>query len=698
VIAWLSYATVALWFLAPLPWMLLPRDEFVPVNPVFLLISTVVFVLAGGALGAVLGLTVSIAMPGLLRRSAAQSGAVCRAVATGSVIAVTGVNALINRTPTDPIVYLFVVYPVLLIAVIAAILGSRRRIWLDLSSPWRASLIVVSAPWIAGSMASDRSLASTVALGAVPVVLVVLGSAALPRFDMSLSRRTVLAFVLVALTFLVSFQLHQGPRVLPSRVAASARSGAPTIILIVLDTVRADHLSLYGYDRETTPNLQHFSLGATVYRNASSSGDMTLPSHGSLFTGLYPSRHGAYLTDDYPVTSDPDKEALAQIVNMVANPLADEFDTMAEILQGCGYRTFGIISNYGILHPDFGLAQGFDYFDYRVPEDRETSPRSYFVHSALHGIYKRLVYSSAPPRQTRSAEEITDAILERLPDAQSSENPFFLFVNYMDAHWPYLPPPPYDNLFPGKQEIFSDEDYGSVYDNVVYGGRELPAPARSHLVSQYDGAIAYLDNSLARLFDNLKDAGLYDSSMIIVTSDHGEAFGERNVIGHAVSVHQDQISVPLIIKYPGQTTGSVVNSPANGVDLLPTVLDVVGHTTDAKVQGRSLAEFEEKTGSVFSESFPWYLTLRAKRFDSLQRAVTSTRFKLIRSDNGERELYDLKADPLETTNVYELHRDIAADLEERLNTAFLDTPQKRRPKQSPSPEALERLRSLGYIQ
>ncbi|NIO20031.1 MAG: sulfatase-like hydrolase/transferase, partial [Candidatus Aenigmarchaeota archaeon] len=166
--------------------------------------------------------------------------------------------------------------------------------------------------------------------------------------------------------------------------------------------------------------------------------------------------------------------------------------------------------------------------------------------------------------------------------------PFFLFINYMDAHWPYIPPRPFDKLYPGKIKRFTTERYGSLINVVLQQKRKMTKQEYSHLLSQYDGAITYIDFHIAKLTERLKKLGKYQNSIIIITSDHGEAFGERDLIGHGVSVYQDQIHIPLIIKYPNSREKAIVNKLVSLVDLMPTLLTVLDYEIPARNQGQSL--------------------------------------------------------------------------------------------------------------
>ncbi|MBI3666425.1 MAG: sulfatase-like hydrolase/transferase, partial [Acidobacteria bacterium] len=218
---------------------------------------------------------------------------------------------------------------------------------------------------------------------------------------------------------------------------------------------------------------------------------------------------------------------------------------------------------------------------------------------------------------------------------------------------------------------------------------------------QYDGGIAHLDFHLENLFHRLKELGLYQNSLIIITSDHGEAFGDRNLCNHGgISVYQDLVHIPLLIRYPQSGRKEVADEPVSLVDIMPTVLDVLGMEVPKDLDGRSLQKPDSgRSRLVISECFPGKRLLSwHPRFRRVERALVAGSWKFIHSTAGKRELYDLSKDPDETRNLYTADDGASKDLEARLNQ-WLQTV----PPETPAPfklnkEALERLRSLGYIQ
>ena len=465
----------------------------------------------------------------------------------------------------------------------------------------------------------------------------------------------------------------------------AAASHGPNIVLITMDTVRADHLSLYGYDRDTTPGLRNLAETATIYNRAIASGPWTLPSHASMFTGMYSSTHGAHGYRDRP-----------------GPPLSLDFDTLAEVLAGAGLATIGVVSNLVLLTHSHQLNQGFEYWDERRPTPLTPAPpRTFTLQKATHTLISHVLPPPAIRVEFRDAKTVSNAALTILERLRVQQSRFFLFVNYMDAHWPYIPPPPYDTMFPTKDETFTDSQYYALSADTMKLERTPSIRERLHLLSQYDGGIAYIDAQIARLVTRLKEMTLFDNSLIIITSDHGEAFGERNLLGHASSVYQDQIHIPLLIKFPYQHAGRVVEEFVSVVDLMPTVLEMLNIPAPDGVQGKSLLTPGDLSSRiVITQSFPLHFRKgQHPRLDSVHHAVFLDSMKLIESTTGKREFYDLSNDPNESSDLYDPANKQATMLKKKLDS-WLSTSERRKTKGAVKldKQTLDRLRSLGYIQ
>lgn len=548
--------------------------------------------------------------------------------------------------------------------------------------------LLLAVPWAAAA-APPGGLHRRVLLGGAALVLVLGVSALLGRLwgradgrGGLWSRRSLAAVAAIALLGSLGSFREERPEIREvTRVLPAPDPSRPNVVLVVMDTVRADHLSLYGYGRRTSPSLEALAKHATLYENAISAGSMTLSTHASIFTGLYPRRHGAH----YDLPRYPG-----------GRRLPDRFPTLAEILSRHGYVSLGVAANYGYLGPGFGLDRGFDYYDSRTATPLLRSTMPFTLRDGATDILGRFLPPCARDRTTRRAADV-DAEAFQLVDRYRGR-PFFLFLNYMDAHSPYCPPPPYDTLFPGKLDRFSNRDYVKLEADVLSGRRQVPAAVRADLVSQYDGGIAYLDHEIGRLVDRLRKRGLLDSTLLIVTADHGEAFGERSLIEHGVSVYQNQVHVPLLIHFPGEARGRVVRADVSSVDLLPTVLDVAGIRTPAGLSGVSLRDGAAlRDRDVIAESYPnGYLVRYSPRFRRVSRAILRGPLKLIVTTAGRSSLFDLSRDPDEAHDLLREGRKAPA-LRAQLARWLAHT----KPSANPAaldPATLQRLRELGYVE
>jgi arylsulfatase A-like enzyme len=498
-----------------------------------------------------------------------------------------------------------------------------------------------------------------------------------PRAALALPVASCLVVVATALTGGTSRMDVQAPP------GAPPAAKVPNVLLITLDTVRADHVSVYGYRRDTTPNLRRLATTcATVYSRAIASSNWTLPSHASLFTGQTPRRHGAVST--------------ARLF-----PIASTSSTLAELLAARGYRTAGIAANWALLAPAFGFGRGFSSYECLELEDFWTlSGKAYLLRERVRALTARLASPFHRHRQFAPADEVNARAIPFLGAASRDRRPFFLFLNYMDAHAPYLPPAPFDSRFGRPERALDWPEYQRVRDAVTHGHeRRLTAREAADLTDQYDGAITYLDDRIEVLLRTLKSLGLFDDTLIVITSDHGEAFGESSVVGHGVSLFQHQVHVPLIVKYPHSTTAAESDVLASSIDILPTVLDTIGADVPPAVHGVSLRLLPARGGRwIASES-------DRPRGDATARgdagpaevAIFWDHLKRITGVGGVDELFDLSSDPGERAAATASGPDAAA-WQARLS-AYLADESGPVPVARPAvdPATLERLKALGYI-
>jgi len=459
----------------------------------------------------------------------------------------------------------------------------------------------------------------------------------------------------------------------------------PNVVLIVMDTVRADHTSVYGYDRDTTPFLRELAKEATLYTRAFAVSDFTLPTHASMFTGLYPRTHGAY----YAPPNYPN-----------GLPLSQRFTTMAEVLQANGYRAAGIVANAGYLSTSMGFSQGFELFDSRLPERVAAPSRSPYLRRRVHELLDRFVSTADFEPTTRRAQEINH---EAETFLNQVDGPFFLFLNYMDAHNPYAPPSPFDRQYPcSYPTIERAERARAAMEPVLTGKRDLLPEERTCIASGYDGAITYLDSQIRELIGSLRKRGLYENTLLMITSDHGEALGTRNQLGHGgVSVYQNEVNIPLLVKYPGVNPEARVNAEASQVDLLPTVLEAASIAEPAGLQGISLRKIEKDTSRfIVSVSYPepWLSALN-RQYARVEMAVIRGDEKLIESSLGKRELFDLSRDINEEHNLYKENDPGVLALSRMLQDWMRTVPPAASEKHgSIDSSTVERLKSLGYAQ
>jgi len=434
---------------------------------------------------------------------------------------------------------------------------------------------------------------------------------------------------------------------------ATARASAhPNVVLIVMDTARADHLSVYGYQRDTTPNLKKLAADGTVYQQAISAADVTLTSHASIFSGLYASWHGAYC--------QPPSAGYGRPLGPVP--------TIAEVLAHNGYHTMGVAANL-YLRSAFGLQRGFQHFRIPRPVPVLSAESWYMLRNGMRRVIGLFIDTAQFDRLYARADGVNREFFAMLRQTGGVQAPFFAFFNYMDAHFPYLPPTPFDRLFPGKDRNITQADLTAIQYAVANGQRRLPPLYTRHSISQYDGGIAYADSQIGRLVDWLKRENLYDNTLIVVTADHGEAFGEGGFFQHGNSLHSNLLHVGLVVKYPHSAHTGVIGTPVSLIDIFPTVMKVTGVEPPRGLQGRDLLDPEATAPrNLFSESFPCPVAQGPGcPSGCLMRTVVSWPNKFIFSSNGRSQVYQLDQDPNETHNLFGMLHHTALTLAAQLN-------------------------------
>jgi arylsulfatase A-like enzyme len=392
------------------------------------------------------------------------------------------------------------------------------------------------------------------------------------------------------------------------------RSSVPAIrhvVLISLDTCRADYLSCYGYAQPTTPHIDALARQGYLFSHAMTPIPMTLPAHASMLTGTIPPHHGKH--ENMDVYFDPSHV------------------TLAVLLKAKGYRTGGFVGAQ-VLNAKLGLDRGFDTYGDRFNQ------------------------------KERRAEEVNRAAFAWLE--KQKDSPVFLFLHYYDPHDAYEPPEPF-------AATFKD--------------------------SPYAGEIAYTDHCIGQVIAKLKSLGMYESSLIIVTSDHGEMLGEHGENTHMFFIYQSALMVPMVFKLPGSNTAQRIDCLASIIDIVPTVCDLVNIDPPAGIQGMNLAQYFSNTPPQPEDRHFYCESFYPTKFgaDSLF-GLMSKRWKYIQTTRPE--LYDLQKDPGELTNLVEVLPQRARVLKDRLAQILAQTVRQEKARAEAPLDAvlLNHLRSLGY--
>ncbi len=426
------------------------------------------------------------------------------------------------------------------------------------------------------------------------------------------------------------------------------------VVLITLDTLRADHLGVYGYYRSTSPNLDRFAEESVLFERAIAPTGTSLPSHVSLMTSTLTVRHG--VKTNYDV-------------------LAEEgLWTLAEIFRNRGWQTAAFVSS-AVMKSHTGIDKGFDLYD-------------------------------EPEGDQRRADAVTDAALEWL--RAQPERPFFLWLHYFDPHAPYDAPGPFDGSFgagDGLKELLVRRGVEVGEGKKVQGFRgqwigSLEEIARH--VDDYDEEIRFLDQELGRLFTGLDERGLWDGSTVVVTSDHGEGLGQHARMEHATIFHE-QLWIPLMIKLPSsRDSGHRVKAPVGLVDIPPTLLTLCGielaNEEAAQFQGVNILQPELGQRQIFSERE----NRETPEWESGERwALTGRRWKYfhVKGPAGERdELYDLSSDPHELEDLATGRPRLTRYFRAQLGTILTQEEAVPGERSDLPEEVIKELRSLGYLE
>jgi arylsulfatase A-like enzyme len=401
-----------------------------------------------------------------------------------------------------------------------------------------------------------------------------------------------------------------------------APDGRPNILLLVLDTVRSINLSIQGYARPTSPALEKLSAEGVLFENAMATSSWTLPSHGGMFTGRY-----AYeLTADWEV------------------PLDEEYRTLAEELKQQGYLTGGFAANAAYVNRNYGLNQGFDHF-----RDFDISLGEILVSSKLgrdltSARWFRRISGYHDFLGRKSAADVVEEFLGWV--GRDSTRPFFGFLNFFDAHEPYLPPEPYAAAFASSNTVRNNLEMLHLQHRAERLHKtDMTAAEVQREVDAYDAGIAYIDAQIDRMVRALAARGLLENTIVIVTSDHGEHFGEHGFFEHGNTLYQPVIHVPLVILGPGVPKDRRIETPVSLRDLPVTSLDLAG-LGQSGFPGRSLRSTWEGAPAD-ARLFASLRTVGGAELVSIREGD----HYLVKRPNKKPMLFDLSTDPGETRDL-----------------------------------------------
>ena len=423
----------------------------------------------------------------------------------------------------------------------------------------------------------------------------------------------------------------------------------PSVLLITIDTARVDHLSVYGYARDTTPVLRDFATQGVRFDTAYAPSATTAPTHASLFTSLYPPTHR---------------------VLMNGNRLEDRHETLAEILGAAGWVSGAVVSSY-VLDPKFNYGQGFENWDADFSQamvpDGVTAWEGERIEEKFYG----------------RADDTTRRAIAQLEEYAGGDSPFFLFVHYYDPHDPYQPPPEFAMRLPPRSVAAMDQT-----------------------LARYDAELAFTDAEIGRLLEALDDLGLSHNTIVVVVGDHGEGLMTHGHMNHGVQIYEEAVRVPLLIRWPsGIPGGQVVAEATEIVDLAPTLIELTGASAvPDSFDGKSLAPrlrgeegpLKDRPVWLYRRPYPGSMVSRTWAKGE-QFGVREGRWKyIVGPDEGTEQLFDLYQDPGEEINVRDQHPGIVRELSGKLEAWRRDHTRESSSEIAVAPEDRRRLEALGY--
>ncbi len=436
---------------------------------------------------------------------------------------------------------------------------------------------------------------------------------------------------------------------LPACGGGEPAAPRPNVLWIVWDTVRADRLGVYGYQRPTTPNLDAWARDARVYDDCISPGSWTVPSHASMFTGLLPSEHGAEHGSEW---------------------LDDKLVTIAELLRDSGYQTFSWTANPHISREE-NSTQGFETQQH--PWDKPVEERAREIYESKLATFpadseqrRRGERQANSAWVLKAAGELAQEGLSSWLNQRDAKRPYFAFLNYMEAHRPLISARRHREAVMAPEQVEAsynaEIDWNSTW-GYCFGLVDVPDESLELLSGSYDAGIHELDSLFGDLMRALEAQGALENTIVVLTADHGDHLSEHHLLDHQYSVAQVLVRVPLIVKYPPRFAPGRESRPVMSMDLFPTLLELAGVEAPRVGVGhaRSLLDPAERRARITQYTKPYERPLISTRklypnhdissFERGRVAIVDKPWKLVQHLGGPTELFNLDSDPYETRNV-----------------------------------------------
>jgi arylsulfatase A-like enzyme len=421
-----------------------------------------------------------------------------------------------------------------------------------------------------------------------------------------------------------------------------AAQGTPNVIVVVVDTLRADHMSSYGYSRHTTPYLEHMAQEGVQFEDAISPSSWTLPAHQSLLSGRYPHEHG---------------QVREQMVNQ-------SLPSLGRTLASKGYRTGAFSANTDFFCRRAGFAEGFQHFEDYFYSAGDMVYRTFWGRLFFRTYVAELLGLDELPGRKKAAD-VNGETLRWI--SRDSRRPFFAFLNYFDVHYPYVPEQPYRSKFADARQQEACRPSWAFRLNPLHRPTEFErlmqmSPACFQVqVDQYDGGVVYVDQQIANLMSELQRAGLDRNTIVVVTSDHGESFREHGLVTHGTSLYRELIHVPLLVWWPGHVpAGEKISRPVSTASLPATILDLLDSDAHTDYPIPSLATLWKQPSAESSWPDPVsemaqdiYIPPQYPAYKGWLKSITDSQWHLIVAEHDGSELYDWPDDVAETRNLVE---------------------------------------------